>query len=80
MQFRLAVSDTSNITLNVSTGDGLFLRIDQNLKEIKRGARKHKKHRVSPLVSSIAQHNKRLVQLNGSVNSTSETGRHPTGC
>lgn len=31
MQFRLAVSDTSSITLNVSTGDGLFLRIDQNL-------------------------------------------------
>ncbi|EJL0747668.1 tail fiber protein, partial [Salmonella enterica] len=35
MQFRLAVSDTSDITLNVSTGDGLFLRIDQDLKEIK---------------------------------------------
>ncbi|WP_340157046.1 hypothetical protein [Citrobacter koseri] len=25
MQFRLAVSDTSNITLDVATGDGLFL-------------------------------------------------------
>jgi hypothetical protein len=30
MQFRLAVSDTSNVTLNVATGDGLFLRIDQH--------------------------------------------------
>lgn len=34
MQFRLAVSDTSDITLNVATGDGLFLRIDQNLADV----------------------------------------------
>ncbi|KQN46875.1 hypothetical protein ASE93_12245 [Serratia sp. Leaf50] len=30
LQFRLAVSDSKNITLKVATGDGLFLRIDQN--------------------------------------------------
>ncbi|MEG3135545.1 phage tail protein [Rouxiella sp. T17] len=30
LQFRLAVSDTQEITLDVSTGDGLFLRVDQN--------------------------------------------------
>lgn len=35
LQFRLAVSDTSNITLNVATGDGLFLRQDANLYDVK---------------------------------------------
>ncbi len=35
LQFRLAVSDTSNITLNVATGDGLFLRQDANLSDVK---------------------------------------------
>ncbi|EIW6806821.1 phage tail protein, partial [Salmonella enterica] len=39
MQFRLAVSDTSDITLNVATGDGLFLRIDQNLADVPDKAR-----------------------------------------
>ncbi|MFZ4832767.1 phage tail protein [Rouxiella sp. Mn2063] len=35
MQFRLAVSDTANITLQVATGDGLFLRMDRNLSDVK---------------------------------------------
>ncbi|OJT41523.1 phage tail protein [Serratia plymuthica] len=35
MQFRLAVSDTDNITLNVATGEGLFLRQDANLSDVK---------------------------------------------
>lgn len=35
MQFRLAVSDTENVTLDVATGDGLFLRIDKNLADVK---------------------------------------------
>ncbi|EMF6669767.1 phage tail protein [Serratia marcescens] len=34
-QFRLAVSDTENIMLNIATGDGLFLRIDKNLSDVK---------------------------------------------
>lgn len=35
MQFRLAVSDTENVTLNVATGEGLFLRQDANLSDVK---------------------------------------------
>lgn len=74
MQFRLAVSDTSNITLNVATGDGLFLRIDQNLKEIKaRGAEAQKTSRESIGVLDSTTQQRGLVQLNSSVNSTSET-------
>ncbi|MBY7557948.1 tail fiber protein [Escherichia fergusonii] len=74
MQFRLAVSDTSNITLNVATGDGLFLRIDQNLKEIKaRGAGAQKESRESLGVLDATTKQKGLVQLNSAVNSTSET-------
>ncbi|EBW4446305.1 phage tail protein [Salmonella enterica subsp. enterica serovar Arechavaleta] len=74
MQFRLAVSDTSNITLNVATGDGLFLRIDQNLKEIKvRGAEAQKTSRESIGVLNSTTQQRGLVQLSSSVNSTSET-------
>ncbi|ECG5352470.1 phage tail protein [Salmonella enterica subsp. enterica serovar Tennessee] len=74
MQFRLAVSDTSNITLNVATGDGLFLRIDQNLKEIKsRGAEAQKTSRESIGVLDGTTQQRGLVQLSSSVNSTSET-------
>lgn len=74
MQFRLAVSDTSNITLNVATGDGLFLRIDQNLKEIKaRGAEAQKASRESIGVLDGTTQQRGLVQLNSTVNSTSET-------
>lgn len=74
MQFRLAVSDTSNITLNVATGDGLFLRIDQNLKEIKaRGAEAQKTSRESIGVLDSTTQQRGLVQLNSALNSTSET-------
>lgn len=74
MQFRLAVSDTSSITLNVSTGDGLFLRIDQNLKEIKaRGEEAQKTSRESIGVVDGSTQQKGLLQLNSAVNSTSET-------
>ncbi|HCM1890356.1 TPA: phage tail protein [Salmonella enterica subsp. diarizonae serovar 57:c:e,n,x,z15] len=74
MQFRLAVSDSSNITLNVATGDGLFLRIDQNLKEIKsRGAEAQKTSRESIGVLDGTTQQRGLVQLSSSVNSTSET-------
>ncbi|MDX7145823.1 phage tail protein [Citrobacter freundii] len=74
MQFRLAVSDTSNITLNVATGDGLFLRIDQNLKEIKaRGAEAQKTSRESIGVLDGTTQRKGLVQLNSALNNTSET-------
>ncbi|HHE5968683.1 phage tail protein [Escherichia coli] len=74
MQFRLAVSDISNITLNVATGDGLFLRIDQNLKEIKaRGAEAQKTSRESIGVLDGTTQQRGLVQLSSSVNSTSET-------
>lgn len=34
LQFRLAVSDTADIDLIVSTGDGMFLRIDANLSDV----------------------------------------------
>ncbi|WP_241324400.1 phage tail protein [Citrobacter freundii] len=74
MQFRLAVSDTSNITLNVATGDGLFLRVDQYLKEIKaRGAEAQKTSRESIGVLDSTSQQRGLVQLSSSVNSTSET-------
>ncbi|MGJ3535526.1 phage tail protein [Citrobacter portucalensis] len=74
MQFRLAVSDTSNITLNVATGDGLFLRIDQNLKEIKaRGAEAQRTSRESIGVLDGTTQQRGMVQLNSAVNSTSET-------
>lgn len=74
MQFRLAVSDTSNITLDVATGDGLFLRIDQNLKEIKaRGAAAQKESRESIGVADATTKQKGLVQLNSATNSTSDT-------
>lgn len=73
MQFRLAVSDTTNITLNVATGDGLFLRIDQNLKEIKaRGAEAQKTSRESIGVLDGTTQQKGLVQLSSAVNSTSD--------
>ena len=35
LQFRLAVSDTAEIELNVATGEGLFLRLDANLSDVK---------------------------------------------
>ncbi|MEB7888779.1 phage tail protein [Hafnia alvei] len=74
MQFRLAVSDTANITLNVATGDGLFLRIDQNLSEIRgRGAQAQKTARESLAVVDASTKQKGLVQLNSATNSTSET-------
>ncbi|WP_367299603.1 tail fiber protein [Hafnia alvei] len=73
MQFRLAVSDTANITLNVATGDGLFLRIDQNLSEIRgRGAQAQKIARESLAVVDASTKQKGLVQLNSATNSTSE--------
>ncbi|WP_162286996.1 phage tail protein [Pantoea stewartii] len=34
LQFRLVVSDSSNVELKVASGDGLFLRIDQNLADL----------------------------------------------
>lgn len=74
MQFRLAVSDTANITLNVATGDGLFLRIDQDLSEIRgRGALAQKAARESLAVVDASTKQKGLVQLNSATNSTSET-------
>lgn len=74
MQFRLAVSDTANITLNVATGDGLFLRIDQDLSEIRgRGAQAQKTARESLAVVDASTKQKGLVQLNSAINSTSET-------
>ncbi|HHW8853369.1 TPA: tail fiber protein [Salmonella enterica] len=70
----MAVSDTSNITLNVATGDGLFLRIDQNLKEIKvRGAEAQKISRESIGVLDGTTQQRGLVQLSSTVNSASET-------
>ena len=74
MQFRLAVSDTTNITLNVATGDGLFLRIDQDLSEIRgRGAQAQKTARESLAVVDASTKQKGLVQLNSATNSASET-------
>ncbi|QXN68744.1 tail-collar fiber protein [Hafnia phage yong2] len=74
MQFRLAVSDTANITLNVATGDGLFLRIDQDLLEIRgRGAQAQKTARESLAIVDASTRQKGLVQLNSATNSTSET-------
>lgn len=74
MQFRLAVSDTANITLNVATGDGLFLRIDQDLSEIRgRGAQAQKAARESLAIVDASTKQKGLVQLNSATNSTSET-------
>ncbi|QCA04858.1 phage tail protein [Pantoea vagans] len=35
LQFRLAVNETANIELQVATGDGLFLRQDANLSDLK---------------------------------------------
>ncbi|MGZ7140715.1 hypothetical protein ACXWN7_09765, partial [Streptococcus pyogenes] len=35
LQFRLAVSETADIELKVATGDGLFLRQDANLGDVK---------------------------------------------
>lgn len=35
LQFRLAVSETADIELKVATGDGLFLRQDTNLRDVK---------------------------------------------
>lgn len=73
MQFRLAVSDTANITLNVATGDGLFLRIDQDLSEIRgRGALAQKAARESLAIVDASTKQKGLVQLNSATNSTSE--------
>lgn len=73
MQFRLAVSDTAKITLNVATGDGLFLRIDQDLSEIsERGEAAQKKARESIDVVDASTKKRGLVQLNSAVNSTSE--------
>ncbi|WOJ32598.1 tail fiber protein [Citrobacter koseri] len=72
--FILQLSDTSNITLDVATGDGLFLRIDQNLKEIKaRGAAAQKESRESIGVVDATTKQKGLVQLNSATNSTSDT-------
>lgn len=42
LQFRLAVSETADIELKVSTGDGLFLRQDANLGDVKDAAETRK--------------------------------------
>ncbi|HHI2871608.1 TPA: phage tail protein [Escherichia coli] len=34
LQFRLAVEESAQVTLNVATGDGLFLRQDRNLSDV----------------------------------------------
>ncbi|EFO3784505.1 phage tail protein [Escherichia coli] len=34
LQFRLAVAESAQVTLNVATGDGLFLRQDRNLSDV----------------------------------------------
>lgn len=59
MQFRLAVSDTSNITLDVATGDGLFLRIDQNLKEIKARGQQHRRRHGNRSALLMRRQNKK---------------------
>lgn len=73
MQFRLAVNDTASIELKVATGDGLFLRIDQNLKEIKgRGSAAQKESRESIGVLDGSKLQKGIVQLASATDSTSE--------
>lgn len=42
LQFRLAVSETADIELKVATGDGLFLRQDANLGDVKDAAESRK--------------------------------------
>ena len=42
LQFRLAVSETADIELKVTTGDGLFLRQDANLGDVKDAAESRK--------------------------------------
>ncbi|HHI2217180.1 phage tail-collar fiber domain-containing protein [Enterobacter cloacae] len=42
LQYRLAVSDTATIELKVATGDGLFLRQDANLSDVKDAAESRK--------------------------------------
>ncbi|MEG5498250.1 phage tail protein [Enterobacter bugandensis] len=42
LQFRLAVSETANIEMKVATGDGLFLRQDANLRDVKDAAESRK--------------------------------------
>ncbi|WP_273907237.1 phage tail protein [Enterobacter bugandensis] len=42
LQFRLAVSETADIELKVANGDGLFLRQDANLRDVKDAAESRK--------------------------------------
>ncbi|WP_241608980.1 phage tail protein [Rosenbergiella australiborealis] len=73
IQFRLAVSETANILLNVATGDGLFLRIDNDLSEIReRGELSQKKARESLDIKDASKIRKGLVQLSSATNSFSE--------
>lgn len=73
LQFRLAVNETASIELKVVSGDGLFLRIDQNLKEIKEsGVAAQKESRESIGVFEGSKLQKGIVQLDSATDSTSE--------
>ena len=58
LQFRLAVSETSNIELKVATGDGLFLRQDANLKDVKDKKESRENLGLGELAAMVGEANK----------------------
>ncbi|TNL10073.1 hypothetical protein CYD30_11415 [Kosakonia cowanii] len=73
LQFRLAVSDTADIELKVSTGDGRFLRTDKNLSEIAaQGETAQKSAREALEILDASTGRKGLVRLSSAADSKSE--------
>jgi len=65
LQFRLAVNESASIVLNVSTGDGLFLRQDANLDDLENVDAARKALKIENVGNYLA------VEANG--------GRHSSG-
>ncbi|HHA1257587.1 TPA: phage tail protein [Enterobacter asburiae] len=57
LQFRLAVSETADIELKVATGDGLFLRQDANLGDVKDAAESRKNIGLKSAATADVQKN-----------------------
>ena len=73
IQFRLAVSETATISLNVATGDGLFLRIDQALEELAvLGPESQKRAREALAVLEGKVGKRGLVELSNTVDKEDE--------
>ncbi|NUU67040.1 phage tail protein [Enterobacteriaceae bacterium BIT-l23] len=73
LQYRLAVSETESITLQVATGDGLFLRQDENLNDVNDKAESRKNLGLG----SMAVQNANAVNITGGSATLNNSASNP---